>query len=189
MKSFSLVSSSFAFLLLVVLNSAFTLKPVAPKEWVATNADIRFSIKNLGLTTKGTFGGLNARIVFDPSNLQNNVIDANIASNTINTDNGMRDGHLRKPEYFDVAKFDKIFLKATSFSKNSDGSFKGSFKLTLKGTTKDVTVPFTFTENGNTATIKGSFSINRLDYGVGSSSMSLSNDVTINLNIGLSLKK
>ena len=163
MKSLSFISSSFAFFILIVLNSAFTPKPVAPKEWIATNADIRFTIKNLGLSTKGTFSGLNARIVFDPNNTQNNIIDAYIASNTINTDNGMRDGHLRKPEYFDVAKYDKISLKATSFTKNSDGTFKGAFKLTIKGTTRDVSIPFTFTETGDKATIKGSFSINRLD--------------------------
>ena len=189
MKQFKFVFSTIALLALFSLNSAFTSKTVTTKEWTATNADIRFSIKNAGFSTKGTLSGLSARIAFNPSALQGSIVDAYVLSNTINTENGMRDNHLRKPEYFDVAKFDKISLKATSFTKESDGSFKGAFKLTIKGVTKDVTIPFTFVENGDKATIKGSFSINRLDYGVGGTSMTLSNDLTISLNVGLSLKK
>jgi polyisoprenoid-binding protein YceI len=42
-------------------------------------------------------------------------------------------------------------------------------------------VPFSFIDKGNAIEFKGAFKINRLDFGVGSSSMVLSDDVTIKI--------
>lgn len=79
-------------------------------------------------------------------------------------------------------------MRATLFGKEEDGSFRGYFKLTIKGKTKDVLVPFTFTEKDGKAIIKGSFTINRLDFGVGESSMILSNNATIIIEVNATKK-
>lgn len=67
--------------------------------------------------------------------------------------------------------------------KKTDGSFRGYFKLTMKGKTKDVLVPFTFTEKGGKAMLKGTFTINRLDYGIGESSIILSDNAIIAIEV------
>jgi len=41
-----------------------------------------------------------------------------------------------------------------------------------------IDVPFTFTEKGNTRAFKGSFKLNRLDFGVGDSSLILADEAT-----------
>lgn len=151
------------------------------QEWVVSASSVKFKIKNAGFNVDGTFGGLNAKIVFDVSKTYGNSIDASIESKSINTSNGTRDGHLKKSEYFDVTNFPTINMKATLFGKETNGSFRGYFKLTIKGKTKDVLVPFTFKETDGKATFYGVLTINRLDFGVGESSMILSNNVTITL--------
>jgi polyisoprenoid-binding protein YceI len=158
------------------------------QEWIVNSSTVKFKIKNAGFTTDGAFGGLITKIHFDPSKNYGNSIEATIESKSINTGNGTRDGHLKKTDYFDVVSFPIITMRATLFGKEKDGSFRGYFKLTIKGKTKDVLVPFTFTEKDGKAIIKGSFTINRLDFGIGESSMILSNNATIIIEVNATKK-
>lgn len=178
------------FLALSLISFGFVSQTVTTQnqEWVVSSSTVKFKIKNAGFNIDGTFSGLTARIIFDASKGFGNSIEANIDSKTINTGNGTRDGHLKKTDYFDVIGFPAINMKATLFGKETDGSFRGYFKLTMKGKTKDVLVPFTFTEKDGKATLKGTFTINRLDFGVGESSMILSNNATITIEVNATKK-
>lgn len=158
------------------------------KEWNVNSSSIKFKIKNAGFTVDGTLGGLTAKIIFDATKAYGNSIDATIESKSINTGNDTRDGHLKKADYFDVAKFPTINMKSTVISKEKDGSFKGYFKLTMKGKTKDVAIPFTFTEKEGKAILKGELTINRLDFGVGESSMMLSDNAIITIEVNATQK-
>lgn len=148
-------------------------------NWVLTSASINFKIKNVGFDVDGKFNSPQIMIQFDGSKGFGNTIEASIDANSINTSNGTRDEHLKKEEYFDVIKFPKINMKASLFSKEKDGSFKGFFKLTIKDKSKDFFIPFTFTEKDGFGVFKASFAINRLDYSIGKSSMILANQVNI----------
>ena len=77
-------------------------------------------------------------------------------------------------------------MNSTSFSKTNKG-FTGVFDVTVKGKTKAIKVPFTFTSNGQTGKFKGSLKLDRTDFNVGESGFILSDDVKIDLN--LSVKK
>ncbi len=157
-------------------------------EWTVTSSTIKFKIKNAGFMVDGTFGGLEAKINFDATKSYSNSIEANIEAKTINTGNNSRDKHLKKEEYFSIEKYPKIILNASTFAKQPDGSFKGYFKLTIKSTTKDVVMPFTFSESNTSALIKGSFAINRIDYEIGESGLILSNNATISIEAKLTKK-
>ena len=158
------------------------------KEWIVYSSSVKFKIKNTGFNVDGTLGSLTAKIIFDASKAFGNSIDATIESKSINTGNETRDGHLKKADYFDVAKFPTINMKASVISKEKDGTFKGYFKLTMKGKTKDVFVPFTFKEKDGKAILKGELTINRLDFGVGESSMMLSDSATITIEVNVTQK-
>jgi polyisoprenoid-binding protein YceI len=153
------------------------------KEWKVVSSSIKFTIKNAGFNVEGSFSGLDTKIFFDNNKIIGNSIEASLNASSINTSNSTRDGHLKKAEYFDVANYPKITMAATLFGKDKDGSWRGYFKLTIKNKTKEITVPFTFVENNGKATIKGSFTINRLDFGIGESSMILSDYAKINIEV------
>ena len=154
-------------------------------EWAVASSTVLFKIKNAGFTVDGKFGAINATIVFDETKNSGNSIEATIDSKAINTGNGTRDGHLKKEEYFWVDKFPKIQMKATLFGKETNGTFRGYFKLTIKDKTKDVLVPFSFTQKDGKGVFKGTFTINRLDYGVGENSMILSDNATITIEVNV----
>lgn len=163
-------------LIIFLASTSFTKE----KNTVAKSA-ITFQIKNLGINTVGTIGGLKADIQFNPVDLASGTIDASVDVNTINTDNDSRDDHLKSEDYFDAEHFPKITMKSVSFIHKRGINYIGRFNLTIKGKTKLVEMLFTYTENGNTAVFSGNFKLNRLDFGIGESSMILSNDVIINI--------
>ncbi|MDB5000707.1 MAG: hypothetical protein JWR76_1784, partial [Mucilaginibacter sp.] len=79
-----------AILILIVSNSTF-----AQLKNNVTKSKITFEIKNLGIKTGGTIGKVEADVKFDPGKLDASKIDAVADIATINTDNNMRDSHLK----------------------------------------------------------------------------------------------
>ena len=144
-----------------------------------TRSAITFTIKNLGINTGGTIAGLQADVKFDPANLASSTIEASVDVNTINTDNTLRDDHLKNGEFFDASHYPKITLKSVSLKHKSGNNYSGKFNLTIKNKTKLIELPFICTDKGNAIALNGSFKLNRLDFGVGESSFTLSNEVTV----------
>jgi len=145
---------------------------------------VAFEIKNLGFNTKGSFKGLDGRIVFDPNDLSKSSFDVTVDAATVNTDNEMRDNHLRKESYFDVENYPKIRFISTSCSgPDKNGHYTLSGKLTIKKTTKEMNVSFLATRLRDDYIFKGDFQINRKDYEVGGSST-----IANNLNVSVTVR-
>jgi len=144
------------------------------------SSSVSFVIKNFGLDVDGSLKDLQViEFVFDNDSLSSSKIDITIGTKTINTGNEKRDEHLRKPDYFDADKYPTIRMRSKRFGKSKAGNAIGYFDLTLKGVTKEVKLPIFVTKLGELTQFKSIFTINRLDYGVGESSMALSDDVKI----------
>jgi polyisoprenoid-binding protein YceI len=167
---------------LIMIIASFGFVPVN----TVTRSVITFQTKNMGIGVSGSIGGLQANVQFNTTNLSSSTIEASVDANTINTDNSTRDDHLKSDEFFDVARYSKITMKSVSFKHKSGSNYSGVFNLTIKGKTKQVEIPFTITEKGSTMAFKSSFKLNRLDYGIGESSMVLSDDVTVNIDAEVS---
>ncbi len=165
----------FTSLTLVVLLASFTLINLKP---VNSDDAVTFTIKNFGISTGGEFKGLKGVIKWDAGNPSASSFNVSVDANTVNTDVDARDNHLRKEEYFNAAKYPTINFASTAVS---PGNITGN--LTIKGVTKSVSFPFTVTPSGNGYIFEGSFTINRLDFGVGSSSMVLGDNVTVKLKV------
>ena len=162
----------FAFLFSVL----FT--PVNDYTVLADQAKIGFTIKNAGFKVNGSMKGLDGSISFNPNVLDQSKISLSVATATVDTDNKTRDKHLRAEDYFEVEKYPNITFTSTSIKKSASGYLvKGTFKV--KNTAKEVEIPFTFQQN----VFKGSFSINRIEYGVGKKSWIMDKTVNITFQI------
>ncbi len=111
------------------------------------------------------------------------MLSASVDVGTIETGIAMRNNHLKKTEYFDVATYPRISLRSVRMTRNNGSNYEGTFALTIKGTTRTVSIPFTFLEEGGKGTFTGQFNLNRLDYKVGGKSLLMSNDVTLQINV------
>jgi len=167
---------------LLILSLALNFA-IAQVKHTLTKATVTFQIKNMGFNTHGSIGGVEADIKFDAANLNASIIDASADVKTINTDNDMRDEHLRGDSYFDVAAYPKITMKSVAIKHTSGNNYVGQFNVTIKNKTHLLDVPFTYTESGNTADFNGVLKLKRSDFGIGGSSMVMSNDVTVTIDV------
>jgi polyisoprenoid-binding protein YceI len=172
MKNFSLI------ILLIITHCA-----LAQTKQTITKADITFSIKNLGITTGGSIGSVQADIIFDKNKPESSSIQGSADVNTINTDNDSRDNHLKSEDYFDATKYPKMTMRSVSIKHKSGNNYTAKFNVTIKDKTKLIDVPFTYTVNGTTAEYKGSFKILRTDFGIGDKGLVLGNEVTVFIDI------
>ncbi len=147
------------------------------KELTVASADINFKIKNAGFYVNGSFSGLLATIKFDDKNLKESSFEATINTKSIDTDNTLRDIHLRTSEYFDVEKYPHITMKSNEIMRSVSGNFTANFDVIIKDKTKKILVPFFFKNN----TFSAKITLNRRHFGVGGSSFLLSDEVIVSL--------
>ncbi|MFN8344850.1 MAG: YceI family protein [Spirosomataceae bacterium] len=156
--------------------------------WQPVSAMIGFKVKMLGVTVEGKFAGLTSSIKFNPDNPTLSSIAATVEAATIDTDNTLRNRHLReKEDFFEVAKYPKISMKSTKIEKTANG-YVGYFDLTVKSVTKSVKVPFIFSKMADKATFSGNFTINRRDWAIGGNTLGMSNDVSVYLTVNTIVK-
>ena len=148
---------------------------------IQNKADIKvdFKIKNFGVYVTGSFSEVDMTSNFDLSNLDKSYINAIIKVVSINTGNVKRDEHLFKDDFFDVNNFKYIKLESSKIEKLSGTSYKLTAKLSIKNTTKLISIPLEIIENNDSLLIKSNFEINRKDYNVGGNMWVLSNNVKI----------
>jgi polyisoprenoid-binding protein YceI len=165
-------------LAIIALTANIALAQYKPAE---QGSSLTFVIKNFGFDVDGSFKGLQGDIKFDPQNLASSTFDVSIDAATVNTDNGLRDNHLRGDTYFDVKNFPRIhFVSTKVVAKN--GTFLISGNLTIKKKTKLISFPFTAVAANDGYQFKGTFTINRKDFDVGGSS-TIADNLDVSLNI------
>lgn len=149
---------------------------------VDQGSSVQFVIGNFGFDVNGSFKGIRGTINFDPQNLATAHFDVDIDAGTVNTDNSLRDSHLRGDSYFDVKNHPKIRLESTKVEATKPGSFVITGRLTIKNTTQNIAFPFTATPTTDGYLFKGEFKIKRKDFGVGDTS-TISDELEVLLNI------
>ena len=148
----------------------------------AAAAQIKFNVKGPFGNVDGKLGGLKATILFDKDNLAASSIHASTDPRSISTGIKLRNEDLQKEKYFNSARYPLLSFESDQIEKSGTG-YKAIGTLTIKGMSKKVEIPFSFSEKGNTGVLKGSFSIQRQDYGIGKRGGSIGSKVSIDLNV------
>lgn len=159
------------FVLLNVLFLCFAglAQAAEPPAWNVDQARsaLTFAVVVNGQTVKGRFAGIGALIRFDPASLPQSSVKATLDTTGIRTFDATRDAMLLKPSWFNVLDFPQATFQSVSITASSPNHYLCNGKLTIKGTSRDVSLPFTLTISGNTATMSGQTTLRRLDFGVG----------------------
>jgi polyisoprenoid-binding protein YceI len=143
------------------------------------SSKITFKIKNAGITVDSSFSDLQANIKFNPKDLDKSVLKASLGVASINTGIKKRDKDLQIRKYFNVKKYPRITMTSKKIKHVEKDKYKGTFDLTIKGVTKQIEIPFTYTGKDNEGKFSAEFKLNRRDFGVGSKSLMLSDEATV----------
>ncbi|QDK80903.1 YceI family protein [Spirosoma sp. KCTC 42546] len=116
---------------------------MATTNWVVDpmHSEVQFKVKHLVISTvTGTFrnfegGATTAHDDFDDAEVH---FSLDVAS--VDTNQEMRDNHLKSADFFDADTYPKIAFKSTSFKKVDDDEYALTGELTMKGVTKPVTL-------------------------------------------------
>jgi polyisoprenoid-binding protein YceI len=137
--------------------------PVYAQGIDTENSTVTFEIRNIGINTvRGSFGGIEGMVLFDPQEPEKGTFDVCIDVSTIDTGIGLRDRDLKGESFFHVEQYPEICFESESIRKQ-DEVYLTTGKLSMAGVTRDEKIPFTYT-NG---IFEGTFTLNRFDYGVG----------------------
>ena len=147
------------------LTGTFTIDP--------THSRVGFVARHAMVTkVRGSFTEFSGSATLDAANPSASSAELTIAVASIDTANGQRDEHLRTNEFFDAPTYPEITFRSTGVEVLGAGSFALTGDLTIKGTTKPVTVEFVHTgvatdPYGNLrAGFEGKAVINRKDWNV-----------------------
>ena len=154
------------------------------KKWNtnAATAKITFKVEGLFGTVNGSLSGLKSTIEFDGNDLAASSIQASVDPKTISTGISMRNNDLQKEKYLNSDKYPLISFKSNKIQKSGTG-YKVVGELTIKEVTRQVEIPFSFSDKGNEGVFKGNFVIQRESFGVGAPGGSIGNNVTVNLTV------
>jgi polyisoprenoid-binding protein YceI len=152
------------FTVLMLVSAAFTFLPV-DHYVVSTGYKMEFKSSD----PSGSFSKMGGDIYFSDADLVNSKFNLNIEVSSINTGNGMQNKKAQTSEWFNSASFPQIKFKSSKIVKNGNG-YLISGDLTMKGTTKQYTIPATKTTTGNKIVFSGTFNVDRLAFNVGKKS-------------------
>jgi polyisoprenoid-binding protein YceI len=144
--------------------------PVVHYALDPAKSSLEFSFDQAGAQNKGRFTRFQVSFDFSPESLTASRLEVTVEMSSADTGDQERDDTLRGADLFAAAKFAQSHYTATQFAKTASG-YEAVGKLTLRGVTRQLRVPFTFrnaTENGvAVGYMSGRTTLRRLDFGVG----------------------
>lgn len=155
----AVVLSSLALLVAVPAHAQQALQPA--------QSSIQFTAKQMGVPLEGHFKKFGAQIAFDPAKLATSRIAFTVDTGSATLGSRETDAELPKPTWFNVPQFPQATFQSSSIKALGGGKFDVAGKLTIKGQSRDVTVPVTLTQNGATTTATGTLALKRLAYKIG----------------------
>ena len=163
---------------------AFSQSKVIPAQ-----SEIDFAIKEMGVTVDGKFATWSADIAFDPKKPEAGKVAFTINTASATLGSPETDSEVPKPAWFNVAKYPTATFTSTAIKPSGPGKFAVQGKLSIKGTTKDVTVPVALAQSGGVTTATGQFAIKRNEFKIGegewADTSQLADDVIVKFRIAL----
>ena len=162
---------------IAALTFALTAEATLAETYVvdASHSSVDFSIRHLVGRTKGRFGDFSGTISYDAAKPAASSFSGTIQVKSIDTGNERRDGHLQSPDFFAAEEYPTITFESTEVTSAGENTLNVKGKLTMHGTTKEVTLPIEIlgtgiNPRGGKAQIglETNFSILCSDYGVNS---------------------
>jgi polyisoprenoid-binding protein YceI len=186
-------------LITTALGAAFAMSAAAAADAPATHftldpakSTLEYQFVQAGAQNKGKFKKFAVTLDFSPDNPAAGKLDVVVEMASLDTGDKERDDTLKSADLFSTDKFQQAHFTSTQITKTATG-YDAAGKLTLRGVTRDIHVPFSFrtaSEQGQSAGyLLGKTSLKRLDFGVGQgdwkSTEWVGNDVSVSYSLRL----
>ena len=139
----------------------------AQQQLVPAQSSVEFTAKQMGVPLQGHFKKFDAQVTFDPTKLAASRIRFTVDTGSATLGARETDAELPKAPWFNVSQFPQATFESTAIKALGGGKFDVAGKLTIKGTSVNVSVPVALTQSGSTTTATGVLPIKRLAFKIG----------------------
>lgn len=137
---------------------------------------VTFSIKHILAQVPGQFLDFSAEVAFAPQHPEASSLSFSIETASVNTHVTKRDEHLRTADFFAAKQFPHITFAGSSIEKTGQDQYAVHGVLTIKGVSREVRLPLQYLgtkenpmhEGIRVLGLHSAFTLDRLEYGVGS---------------------
>jgi polyisoprenoid-binding protein YceI len=136
------------------------------------HSEVIFQVRHLVTKVRGRFDDFEGTLQLDEATPANSSVQFTINAQSIDTNIGDRDTHLRSADFFDVEKFKTITFKSKRMTSKGGDNYDVVGDLTIRGTTKEITLPVTHLGKakdpwGNEKLgFEAEYTVNRKDFGL-----------------------
>jgi len=158
--------------------------------WVVDTSatKIGFTTTFSGEAVAGSFSSYSSIIAFDPQQLEKSHVKVTIDLASVSSGDGDRDSTLKSDSFFNTSVTPKAVYEANSFTRTDATHYVAKGRLTLHGTTRPLTMPFSLIiAKGADAKMSGHVDIDRTDFGVGSGDYASTSDIPAKVAVSITL--
>ncbi|MDE2258824.1 MAG: YceI family protein [Betaproteobacteria bacterium] len=150
-----------------VLWGALTISSVGAGGIIPDTSSLIFVGKQMGAPVEGRFKHFDVDITFKPTNLAQShaKIEVDLASIDLASDES--ETEIKRKSWFNVAVFPKAVFESTAFHALGGDRYEVAGRLSIKGITRDMTVPLQFRTVAGIRVAEGSVVIRRSDFRIG----------------------
>ncbi len=156
-------------------------------------SSIAFSYQQMGVSMDGKFKKFSSQRAFDPAQPAKARAALEIDLASIDTGASDADEEVAGKSWFHIASFPKATFVSSGVKALGGNRYEVSGRLTIKGRSKDIVVPTTFTQQGNSGVFAGGFTVRRADFAIGEGAWAkfdiVANDVQVKFRIAATAAK
>jgi len=167
---------------------ALLLPATASGEWRSIDGStFDFEAGFEGEPLPGSFPVFDVRIDFDTADVENGRLVVSVALVDADMGDEEMNAVLADPAWFDSARYGVARFASEEIAANEHG-YVAKGELDLKGTTKPISVPFAWTETGDSASMEGTFALRRTDFDVGSGEWSTGDAIGLDVTLSFVIR-
>lgn len=113
------------------------------------HSQVTFTVRHMVFAkVRGRFTKWSGQLALDPQDLAASKVDVKIDAASIDTGEAQRDGHLKSPDFLDVAKFPEIAFKSRRVELKGQDKARIVGDLTVHGQSREVALDVEVTGRG-----------------------------------------
>lgn len=149
---------------------------------------VSFGYSQMGVNMDGNFGDIKAtEFSFDPEQPEAAKVAIEIALTSIDAGYAEANDELEKVEWLNLAAHPLATFQSSQVESLGEQRYQVTGALSIKGHSKEITAPFTFSQNGDSGVFEGVFTFQRADFAVGEGQWKdfgiVANDIRIKFHI------
>ncbi|MDM4768088.1 YceI family protein [Pelomonas sp. SE-A7] len=156
----------------------------------AAQSELLFVAKQMNVPIEGRFKRFDAQLSFDPRKPEAAKVAFTIELASATLGAPEFDAELAKAPWFDSKRLPQAQFQSTAVKALGGGRYEVAGKLSIKGLSRDVTVPLALAQAGGTTTASGAFLLKRLEFKIGDGEWAdtsmVANDVQVKFKLAFS---